>query len=191
MIRKIILPIVACALLAGIAAAQQSLADAAREARKNKRTTSNTNRVFTNDSLGISASASSAASSAPASASAETPASANGTAAPKGDAAKQETEDDKQKAADEAKAKIEKAKAELAQLQRELDVLQRENRLRGAAFYADAGNRLRDERKFAEEDRKYQADIAAKQKAIANQQATLERLRDEARRAGVPAGQLQ
>jgi hypothetical protein len=53
-------------------------------------------------------------------------------------------------------------------------------------FYADAGARLRDEKKYAEDDRKYQADIANKQKAIADGKATLDKLREEARRAGVP-----
>jgi hypothetical protein len=45
---------------------------------------------------------------------------------------------------------------------------------------------LRDEGKFAADDRKYAADIAAKQKAIADGQANLDKIREEARRAGVP-----
>ena len=73
-------------------------------------------------------------------------------------------------------------------MQRELDVLVRENKIRAAVYYSDAGARLRDEAKFASDDRKYAADIEAKQKAITNAQANLDKIREEARRTGVPLG---
>jgi hypothetical protein len=64
--------------------------------------------------------------------------------------------------------------------------LQRENRLRAATFYADAGNRLRNEKQYAEDDRKYQSDIQNKQKAISDAQAALEKMKEEGRRSSVP-----
>ena len=50
---------------------------------------------------------------------------------------------DAQKANDEWKQKIADQQGKIDLLSRELDVTQREYRLRAAAFYADAGNRLR------------------------------------------------
>ena len=50
---------------------------------------------------------------------------------------------DAQKANDDWKKKIDEQKAKVDLLSREMDVTQREYRLRAAAFYADAGNRLR------------------------------------------------
>ncbi|HUQ49257.1 MAG TPA: hypothetical protein VM056_00950, partial [Terriglobales bacterium] len=99
-------------------------------------------------------------------------------------------DEEKAKAAADFKEKIDKANAELAQLKREADVAQREGRLKAAVFYADAGTKLRDERKYADEDRKARAELADKQRKISETQATIDRLRDGARRAGIPAGMI-
>ena len=68
--------------------------------------------------------------------------------------------------------------------ERELDVMQRENKLRTADYYGDAGTRLRDAKKFTDDDRKYQDDIAAKQKALDDAKTKLDQTREEARKAG-------
>lgn len=178
----------------------QGLGEAARQARKNKRTPTATDKQFTNENLGVkpateetpAAPASGDAPAKPAEgASGEKPADG----APAADAAAEKADsasaaEELKKKADDYKVKIIDAKATALLLERELDVLQRENKLRAASFYSDAGSRLRDERAYAEADRKYQADIAGKQKAIAEAKAKVESLREEARRAGVPAGQL-
>src|SRR4029077_9046237 len=101
-----------------------------------------------------------------------------------------DTPEDRQKLIDDWKSKIEAQKNSIAQLQRELDLSARENKLRAAAYYGDAGTRLRDSQKYAEDDKKYQAEAADKQKAIAAAQQALDKMRDDARRAGVPAGQI-
>lgn len=173
-------------LLASLAAAQ-SLGDAARAARANKQKASRPKeRVVTNESLEMlrgKMSDASVKTTADASASAETK---PGDAADK-DKAKAESKDEAA-AADEKKKQLAddtaKAKAELEQLTRELDVLQRENRLRAATYYADAGNRLRDEKKYAEDDRRYQQDIQSKQSAIAAAKAKLDDLNEQARKMG-------
>ena len=164
-------------LPAAIFAQQPSLGDAARQARKNKQAEP-AKKVITNDDLapGKSASDTSAASQP---------------AAPVADASKAKSDDQAKLSGDE-QAKLDKEwqdkisaqKDQIALLERELDVLQRENKLRAATFYADAGNRLRDSKKYAEDDRKYQDNVAAKQKAIDDAKTTLEQMKEDARKAG-------
>jgi hypothetical protein len=64
--------------------------------------------------------------------------------------------------------------------------LQREYRLRAAAFYADAGNRMRDSKDWDKEDREYKDHIAEKQKAVDEAKQKLDQLQEDARKAGVP-----
>jgi hypothetical protein len=174
-------------MFATLVSAQESLADKARALKGQQRSVP-TKRVITNDTLGVD--------SRPAPAAATTSTSATGTpAADAKDAKKDEaaatlSPEDLKKLADEWRGKIEKQKADIAMMERELTVSQRENKLRAASFYADAGTRLRDEAKYAESDRQYQAEAAGKQKALADAKANLDKMRDEARKAGVPAGQI-
>jgi hypothetical protein len=70
---------------------------------------------------------------------------------------------------------------------RELDVLQREYQLRAAAFYADAGNRLRNQAAWDQEDAKYKQQIADKQKALDDAKQKLDDIQEDARKAGVPS----
>lgn len=70
---------------------------------------------------------------------------------------------------------------------RELDVANREYRLRAAAFYADAGNRLRNSASWDKEDSQYKDQIAAKQKTLDDAKKTLDDMQEEARKAGVPS----
>jgi hypothetical protein len=78
-------------------------------------------------------------------------------------------------------------KQKIADIAHELDLLQRENKLRAAAYYGDAGNRLRNQQSYAEQDRKYQKDIADKQKELDDAKAKLGDLQEEARKAGASA----
>ena len=70
---------------------------------------------------------------------------------------------------------------------RELDVANREYRLRAAAFYADAGNRLRNSASWDKEDSQYKDQIAAKQKTLDDAKKALDDMQDQARKAGVPS----
>ncbi|MGA9040293.1 MAG: hypothetical protein WB421_07145 [Terriglobales bacterium] len=165
-----------------------SLADSARAVRKDKKPT--TPKVYDNDNLptsdklsvvGNATEASAAAPSADANAD-QNPADPNKPAAIKpGDSA-----EDRQRVFDEWKGKIDEQKDDLSLVSRELDVLQREYRLRAAAFYADAGNRMRDSKDWDKEDAQYKEQIADKQKAVDEAKQKLEDLQEEARKAGAP-----
>ncbi len=74
---------------------------------------------------------------------------------------------------------------------RELDVLQREYRLRAAAFYADAGNRLRNAGTWDKEDRQYKQQVADKQKGLDAAKKQLDDMQEQARKAGVPSSMRQ
>ena len=66
-------------------------------------------------------------------------------------------------------------------------MLQREYRLRAAAFYADAGNRLRNAGAWDKEDAQYKQQIADKQKAVNDAKQALDNLQEQARKSGVPS----
>src|ERR1700730_6626614 len=85
------------------------------------------------------------------------------------------------------KQKIADQQGKVDLLSRELDVTQREYRLRAAAFYADAGNRLRGSATWDKEDAQYKQQIAQKQKAVDDAKKALDDLKEQARKAGVPA----
>ncbi|MGA8311183.1 MAG: hypothetical protein WB755_14210 [Terriglobales bacterium] len=94
---------------------------------------------------------------------------------------------DAQKVNDDWKKKIDEQKAKVDLLSREMDVTQREYRLRAAAFYADAGNRLRNQGGWDKEDTQYKQQLAQKQKALDDAKKALADLQEQARKAGVPA----
>jgi hypothetical protein len=161
-----------------LAAAQQTLGDAAREARKNK-PPEPTTKVVTNDDFGrpwVSIN----------------PDSSDEANKPDADKDKDKNKEKEKKSQVEQQAELDKAwRARIAAqnekisiLERELDVLQRENRLRASSYYGDAGNRLRNPGKYAEDDRKYREDIAAKQKSIEDAKTELDNMREQARKAG-------
>jgi hypothetical protein len=96
-------------------------------------------------------------------------------------------DEERQKTNKEWQQKIAAQKAQIALTQRELDVLQREYRLRAAAMYADAGNRLRNQAEWDKEDADNKKKISAKQKALDDAKQQLEDMQEEARKAGVPS----
>lgn len=98
-----------------------------------------------------------------------------------------QTQEQRQQVYDKWQEKITIQQDEVNQIARELDLDQREYRLRAAAFYADAGNRLRNEADWDKEDADYKQKIADKQKALDDAKQKLSDLQEEARRAGVPS----
>jgi len=94
---------------------------------------------------------------------------------------------EREKPYDEWKDKLTAQKDKVELLARELDVLQREYRLRAAAFYADAGNRLRNAGAWDKEDAQYKQQIADKQKAVNDAKQALDILQEQARKSGVPS----
>ena len=93
----------------------------------------------------------------------------------------------KQAAWKQAQAKLAAQRDQIDLLSRELDVLQREYQLRAAAFYSDAGNRLRNQAAWDKSDAQYKQQIADKTKALEDAKQKLDDMEEEARKAGVPA----
>jgi hypothetical protein len=95
--------------------------------------------------------------------------------------------DAKEKQGKEWQKKIADQRQQVDLLTRELDVLQREYRLRAAAMYADAGNRMRNQASWDKEDAQYKQRLADKQKAVDDAKQQVEDLQEQARKAGAPA----
>jgi hypothetical protein len=93
---------------------------------------------------------------------------------------------DAQKTEDQWKKNFADQKQKVDLAARELDVAQREYQLRAAAFYADAGNRLRNEAGWDKQDAQYKAQIAQKQKALDDAKKALDDMKEQGRKAGVP-----
>jgi hypothetical protein len=177
------------------------LGDLARQVRKQK--PAPTAKTFDNDNLpkddkvsvvGEGSDQSSNANTPDANSAAEQP---QDQAAPSGSTTNASSNGEQKSSADEDQAKKDLYKGWQEKIQhqreaidlanRELDVANREYRLRAAAFYADAGNRLRNAGAWDKEDSQYKDQIAAKQKALDDAKKTLEDLQEQARKAGVPS----
>ncbi len=162
-------------LLGVSVASAQSLGDYARAARKNKGEPSPTTRHYDNDNLPTGGELS-----------------VVGPPPASGDKAGQDAENakstdaaDRQKAADDLKQKIASQKEKMDSLSRELDLEQREYRLRAAAFYGDAGDRLRNSAQWDKDDAQYKSDIDSKQKAIEAARQEFDDLQEQERKAGI------
>jgi hypothetical protein len=191
--------LMAASLLVGCATAQtqvvssgESLGDYARTARKDKKP--NTAKHYDNDNLPVNDKLSIVGATPATPEASPTPAAvpADGTqpaAAPAPDADKKPgtSMQDRQKANDQWKQKISAQKDHIDLLSRELDVAEREYRLRAAAFYADAGNRLRNSGAWDKEDANYKDQIAQKKKAVDDARQQLDDMQEQARKAGVPS----
>ena len=174
-------------MFAALCAAQESLGDKAREIRK-KKPAEPTTKVVTNEDI------TTAATTRPPDTTANTATDKSSSVT----ADKSTADGEKPKPAVENQTDIDKEwqekiaaqKEAIALLERELNVLQRENRLRAASYYGDAGSRLRNERQYADDDRKYRDQVTTKQKAIDDAKAKLEQMKDEARKAGASPGAI-
>ncbi len=161
----------------------QSLGELARQQRQAKKGPAAT-KMYTNENLPTTATINiTGAASAPEAPAAKSEAKTDARVDAKADPFSPE---DKQKMAAEYRSKVADQKKDISQLEREVDVAQREYKLRAAVFYSDAGTRLRDEKKWADEDRKYQADITAKQKELDAARQKLSDLQESARKSGLP-----
>lgn len=170
--KKLLVSFLMLFLAMAVALSQQSLGDAARKARAEKKAPA---------TVVIEGEGTPQMDNQPQASSEST--SPDARAADKGQVKKSAAELDKQKT-DDWNAKIAAQKKDIALLQRELDVVEREQRLRAAAFYADAGVQLRDQAKYAEDSRKEQEQIDTKKKALGEAQQKLDDLQEQARKAG-------
>ena len=92
---------------------------------------------------------------------------------------------DLEKPDEQFRAQFEEKKKAAALLQREFDVSQREYQLQSAAAYEDAGTRLRNPEKWAEEHQKHEDEMAEKQQELDQAKQSLEDLKEQGRKAGV------
>ena len=167
-----------------------SLADAVRKLQQNKGASTNAPHSYTNDNLPrhtvVNVAGSSTPEPAPEKVSAkegkkESPGAAPADAKPA----------DPTKLVEEWTTKIGDQKKQIAALEHELDLLQREYQLRVAELYWDAGNRLRDDKKWAEDEQKQKDDVAEKTAKLDSLRQKLEELLEGARKAGVPSRLLE
>ena len=82
------------------------------------------------------------------------------------------------------KEKLDAQKARIADLKREYDLTERENKVSMTTYYADAGNRLRDQKDFTDKEASYREKMTTLQKQIAEEQSKLSDMQDEAHKAG-------
>ncbi len=192
--------VILTSVLATVAGAQsQPLGDYARSVRKDEKPASakkyDNDNLPTSDKISIvgqtpEASATEDANPAPAG-NTVTPAEGATAESQTTEAARKADGTDAQKVNDDWKMKISDQQGKIDLMSRELDVTQREYRLRAAAFYADAGNRLRSSGTWDKEDAQYKQQIAQRQKALDDAKKTLDDMKEQARKAGVPAKMRQ
>ncbi len=175
----------AIVLTATAVASAQALGDVARKERTKQKPQAA--RTYTNEDI-PSVDIPKDAPKTDAASSVEAAKSPEGEGDAKADGSKQESKKTaaEQKAALNAewKDKISGAKSAVASIEREINLMEREQKLRGAVYYADAGNKLRDEKLWADTQKKYQEDLAARQKDLAAANQKLEQAREAARKAG-------
>ncbi len=98
---------------------------------------------------------------------------------------KPQTASEKIKQMEAWKGKIAAQEASVKAADQQIADVERNYRLRMSALYADVGTRLRDQAKWADDEKAYQEELAARQKQRDAEQAKLDAMKDEARRAGV------
>ncbi len=188
MTRKLLYTLAAALVAACLAlpAAAQSLGDAARQAQKDKKPKPASEVVYTNDNIPKSDSLG-ASQQPPPAATDDKDKTADAANAGDKDKSAASSDEDRKKLEEEWRKKFADAKRELSTLQREYDVAQKEHQLQAAAFYADAGTRLRDDRKWADQEREFQATMADKKSKIDAQKQKIDDLTEELRKAGLPS----
>lgn len=169
-------------LAAGAWAQEVSLGDYARKQREQQKPPSPTTKVFTNDDIGSSPAA---ATTPTASADADKEDKAAAKSKDKKDKEEKTKAEEMSKAADEFKGRIAEVKAKIAEIQRNIDVAEREFKLHTVDWYTQAGNALLDPKKYKDETEKHNKEMDDLRKDLAAQQAELEKIRDEIRKAGL------
>jgi hypothetical protein len=190
-------PLVVVLVLAGMAFSQ-SLGDVARENRQVKRKSAA--HVYTNDDIPSVTlkDASVTAADSEDSKTDDTPkkdsaakSSSDKTAPEAGEKKVGDPDEATRKQWQDYKRRVADQKERIDLLQRELDVLQKEDQLQAEQHYADVASRLQNSSDWAEQQQKNQDAMDAKSKALQDAKDGLESLRDEAKKAGVPASYLE
>jgi hypothetical protein len=172
-------------------AQEPSLGSYARAVKKDKKPQLIPVKKWDNDNLPlndkISVVGNGATASADASAGAPIGDSAAGSPTDKPEVQPGQSQEQRQVVYDQWQQRINSQQSEVDLLQRELDVDQKEYRIRAAAFYADAGDRLRNQAAWDKEDTDYKQKIADKQKALDEAKQKVTDMQEDARKSGVPS----
>jgi hypothetical protein len=162
-------------------ASAQSVAQAAREAQMQKKTPAK--KVYTNDEIGSVVIPASEKDPAPVAAPATGEAKSADNAAPEEKAT--DKKEDGPKKDDELKKTVAVQQAKVADIERELNLMEREHQVRVSTYYADAGNQLRDSKKWFDDEKKYNEELAGKRKDLSDAKDKLAQTMESARKAGV------
>jgi len=190
--RRLVLVLTVIVVGSLLGAAQTSLADAARQAKGEKKTVPAAKHVYTNDDVGEPAAP--AVEKAPATEGSPDAAKTDAAKDDKADGAKTDaktadkkgSKEDTSAKANALKDKIASQKKAIADQEREINVMEREHQIRVAEYYADAGNSLRTGEKWFQDEKAYQESLDAKKKALSEAKSQLDELSEQARKAGVP-----
>jgi hypothetical protein len=183
--------VVGALLLTVSFASAQSLGDVARAARKSKPRRGTTGKYFDNDNLPRNQKLS-VVGPQPASDTTSAELAKDGqTAKDAGAAADGKVASAKPAASEKAgtdamNGKIEAQKQKIDSIAKDLDLTQREYRLRAAAMYSDAGNRLRNAEEWDKEDAQYKKDISDKQAALDAAKQELTQMEEQQRTGEAP-----
>lgn len=167
---------------------QQSVAEAARENKKQKLESART--VWTNDNIttvskGLATEGAAPTEAPAAEAAAEVKQECDKNKDEKCEVvAKTDAAADSGKKGDELKTKLADLEKSLADQKREASLNEREWQLSQAALYGDAGTQLRDPKKFADSQAAHQKDAERLQKAIEETQKKIDDLKEQARKDG-------
>lgn len=183
-----------CLLAQQLAQSNQSLGDVARKQRAQDQTAP-AHKVWTDEDFPSKPVPAAPEASATDTSAAPTKDAAKSTDAATGkDVKKDEKTDEKDAKSDpvadhdklnaEWKTKLDAQKAKIADLQRERDLTDREYKLATTSFYADAGNRLRDQKDFHDKETSYREKLATLGQQITDEQAKLAAMQEEAHKAG-------
>ncbi len=171
---------------------QESLADAARRAREQKKEVPRAKRVYTNDELPAqgSAAVSVVGSVAPSGGAGDTTSARGAADQTAGGAAADAKPVEKEKSSSEDEAawrkKFSELRAKIAGAEKELDVMQRELNLKQQQYYSDPNVALREQYSRGDiNDNKSKIDDKKKELDALRQQ--LSELEDDLRRAGAPS----
>ncbi|ABF40591.1 hypothetical protein Acid345_1589 [Candidatus Koribacter versatilis Ellin345] len=167
----------------------QSLGDVARQ----QKSTDKAHKVWTNDDFpdrpptADTATSSDAAATDATAATADTgkdAAAGKDAKADSKDAKKPDTVDEQKKIDEEWKGKLDAQKQRIADLQREYDLNERELKLAQTTYYADAGNKLRDQKDFLDKDKASREKLDTLKQQISDEQTKLTDMQDKAHKAG-------
>ncbi len=169
-------------------AQEQSIADAARKAREQKKNEPKAKRVFTNDNIPTVPGAVSTVGPPPQTTTDSAGGPATGGTETTADQSGDKTDKAKETGNDEAtwRKKFAELRAKIAQAEKEADIMQRELNLKRQQYYSDPNVALKEQYSRGDINETKQK-IDDKKKEIADLKQQLSDLEDDLRRAGGPA----